>query len=142
MTHLNYYIQAIYRCGAQFRGEKMTPYGLKPFHTSYIRHICRNPGISQEGLAQRIFVNKSNVARQVSFLEEKGYIRREPSPDDKRIMQLYPTEQALALFDPIGDILKEWDGILTQDLTEEEIETVSRVLIKMKHRAAQWVEGK
>ena len=35
------------------------------------------PGISQKLLGQLIFVNKSNVARQLAVLEEKGYVRRQ-----------------------------------------------------------------
>ena len=41
-------------------------------HHTYILNVCRNPGISQEALSQLIFVNKSNVARQLAVLEEKG----------------------------------------------------------------------
>lgn len=139
MSKLNDHILAITRCSAQFRSEKMAAYGLKACHTSYLMNICASPGISQDQLAQTIYINKSNVARQAAILEEQGYITRQPSATDKRVMELYPTDKALALLPDIKAILKQWDDMLTNDLTVEEVETVNRVLEKMKEKAGTWM---
>lgn len=141
MSQLNGKILAIARCDTQYRSEKMANYGLKSCHTSYLVHICSHPGISQDKLAQMIFINKSNVARQVAFLEENGYVRREPSQEDRRVIQLYPTQKAWDLLPQIRQILADWESCITQDVTQEEMETVTRVLSKMKDRAALWMEG-
>ena len=53
----------IARCGVQYRSDKLAPLGLKSCHASYLTEICENPGISQDKLARRICINKSNVAR-------------------------------------------------------------------------------
>lgn len=142
MSQLNRQMLAIARCNTQYRSEMMAPHGLKACHTSYLMNICANPGISQDQLAQRILINKSNVARQVAVLEEEGYIRREPSSQDRRVMELYPTEKALALLPQIKQILMDWEKYITEDVTEEEVETVTRVLAKMKDKAALWMEGR
>lgn len=142
MSQINRKILAISRCDTQYRSEKMAPYGLKACHTSYLMRICANPGISQDKLAQMIFINKSNVARQVAFLEESGYVRREPSQADRRVMELYPTEKALELLPAVKQILLDWESYITQDVTEEEVEIVTRVLAKMKDQAARWMEGR
>lgn len=142
MSQLNRQMLAIARCNTQYRSEKMAPYGLKACHTSYLMNICANPGISQDQLAQRILINKSNVARQVAVLEEEGYLRREPSSQDRRVMELYPTEKALALLPQVKQILIDWEQYITEDVTAEEVETVTRVLAKMKDKAALWMEGR
>lgn len=139
MSKLNFNILALGRCSTQFRSEKMAAYGLKACHTSYLLNICANPGISQDKLSQLIYFNKSNVARQAAILEEQGFITRRPSATDKRVMELYPTEKALALLPELTAILQEWDAMLTQDLTQEEIETVNCVLDKMKEKAGKWM---
>lgn len=136
---MNYDILATARCSAQFRTERMARFGLKGFHISYILHICACPGISQDRLAQRIFLNKSNVARQAAWLEEEGFITRTPSSTDKRVMELYPTEKAEALLPEIRAILTEWEALLTADLTPQELETAGPLLDKMQRRAAQWM---
>lgn len=141
MSKLTFAMLAISRCNSQFRTEKMAQYGLKACHTSYLLNICNHPGISQDKLAQRIYINKSNVARQAAVLEEAGYITRRPSQADKRVQELYPTEKALALLPQIKAILQEWSQLLTEDLTQEEIETVTAVLIKMRDKAGDWMEN-
>ncbi len=139
MAQLNSNILAIARCSTQFRSERMAEFGLKAFHISYILHICGCPGISQDKLAQRIYINKSNVARQAAYLEETGYITRTPSTTDKRVMELYPTEKATALLPQIEAILLDWNKLLTAELSEEEISTVRRVLEKMQDKAGAWM---
>ena len=131
---------ALSRCGSQFRAEKLAPLGLKACHTSYLTKIAANPGISQDKLAQALFINKSNVARQVAVLEEDGFLIRRPSATDKRVMELYLTEKTEAMMPQIREILLEWEQELTEDLTPEEVETVSRILAKMKEKAAAWIE--
>lgn len=139
MALLNSSILAIARCNTQFRSERMAQFGLKGCHISYILHICGCPGISQDKLAQRIYINKSNVARQAACLEEAGYITRTPSATDKRVLELYPTEKATALLPEVHAILQEWNQMLTSDLPEEDMETVMRVLEKMQDKAGAWM---
>lgn len=140
MTQISRNIMAISRRNGQYRGEKMTPYGLKGIHTSYLCKICKNPGISQDQLAQELCLNKSSVARQASFLEEEGYITRITDAEDKRQLQLHPTEKALALLPQIRELLQSWDAFITADLTEEEVQTLTQLLLKLKQRAVVWQE--
>ena len=135
-------ITEIARCGAQYRTDRLAPMGLKACHASYLTEICDCPGISQEKLAGRICINKSNVARQAAILEEEGFITRTPSPADKRVLQLYPTEKTMNLMHEIRGILKCWEDCIGHDLTEEEKELLSTLLNKMKCRAAAYMEDR
>lgn len=130
----------IARVGTQYKIDNFAAYGLKACHASYLMEICNCPGISQDKLAQRICINKSNVARQAAALEEDGYIRRTPSQTDKRVMELYPTEKAIAVLPEILQILKNWENLLMEDLTQEEIELAGKVLLRMQNKAAQWMD--
>lgn len=135
-------ITEIARCGVQYRADKLAPMGLKSCHASYLTEICDNPGISQDKLARRICINKSNVARQVAVLEEEGFITRTPSEADKRVMELYPTEKTLELIPQISSTLMCWESCITQDLTEEERELLTTLLMKMKARAGWYMEDR
>lgn len=134
-------ITEIARCGAQYRTEVLAPLGLKGCHSSYLLEICAHPGISQDRLAARICINKSNVARQAAYLEENGFLTRTPSPSDKRIMQLYPTQKTLDLLPQISPILSQWEACLTDDISEEEKAVLERVLSRMKEKASSWMEN-
>lgn len=134
-------ITNITRCGAQYRGDALAPMGLKGCHASYLMEICECPGISQDGLARRICINKSNIARQLAVLEEGGFVTRTPSAGDKRVMELYPTEKTLALLPRIREIMDQWEQYLTQDMTPEDAERLSPMLKAMMARATAWVEA-
>ena len=133
-------ITEIARCGAQYKVDTLSPMGLEGWHASYLSEICANPGISQDKLSQRICINKSNVARQAAILEEDGFIIRQPSASDKRVMELYPTEKTLELMPRITQIVDCWEQCMTQDLTEEEVQTVTAILERMKAKASKWME--
>lgn len=135
-------ITELTRCGAQYRLDQLSPMGLKACHASYLTEICDCPGISQDGLARRICINKSNVARQAAVLEEEGFITRTPSPADKRVMELYPTQKALDLLPQIQSILTCWEECITRDLSEEEKDQISVLLARMKIRAAAYMEDR
>ena len=135
-------ITEISRCGVQYRSDKLAPLGLKSCHASYLTEICENPGISQDKLARRICINKSNVARQAAILEEDGFVIRTPSVQDKRIMQLYPTQKTLDLLPDIAPILSQWEACLTSDVSEEERAVLERVLARMKDKASEWMANR
>ena len=135
-------ITEISRCGVQYRSDKLAPLGLKSCHASYLTEICENPGISQDKLARRICINKSNVARQVAVLEEEGFITRAPSEADKRVMELYPTQKTLELMPQINSTLMCWEACITQDLTDGERALISELLVKMKNRASLYMEDR
>ena len=141
MTQLIRDITEITRAGAEYKASRLSAYCLKGCHASYLSEICANPGISQDKLAQRICINKSNVARQAAFLEEEGFIRRTPSSTDKRIMELYPTEKTLELMPEITEILNKWEDFLLADLSETEVEQVHSVLQRMRDKASGWMEA-
>lgn len=132
----------IARISVQYRGDQLAPMGLKSCHASYLTEICAKPGISQDGLARIICLNKSNVARQAAILEEDGFIIRKPSAADKRVVELYPTEKTLELMPQISQVLKSWETRIADSLTEEERQILSDLLAKMKDRATEYMEDR
>ena len=140
MPDLMHHITEIARCAALFRQEELTPLGLKSCHSSYLAVICTSPGITQDQLARRIFINKSNVARQLAILEEDGYAERRQAPDDKRAIQVFPTQKAHDAMPEIIRIFRVWESFVAQDLSEEERKSLAAMLEKMKSRSADWME--
>ena len=130
----------ITRCGALFRNQRMEPMGLNARQASSLFAICKEPGISQDQLSRRVVLNKSNITRQLTFLEERGLVSRVTSQKDKRVLQLYPTEKALEILPQIREIYRNWRVHLLQDLSEEERECLVTMLEKMKARSADWME--
>ena len=133
-------ITEIARCGAQYKADRLVPLGLKGCHASYLMEICAHPGISQDQLAKRICINKSNVARQAASLEEEGFLTRLPSPTDKRIMELHPTQKTLDLLPEISTVLKGWEALITDGVTAEELDQLAALVAKMKTHASDYMD--
>ena len=85
-----------------------------------------------------LFIDKSNVTRQMAALEEAGLVTRCPDEEDRRQVRVFPTEKALALLPEIRAGFREWREYLQEGLTEEELELFCGVMDKVTRRAAAW----
>lgn len=128
-------INRTHRCSKRYYNEKLNADGITGNQQIYIFQICRHPGISQEQLSQRIAVNKSNVTRQLCALEQNGFIRRQPSPEDKRVLQVFPTERAEALYPKVLDIMRLWNSLLLEDFSEDEKSLLLSMMQRVQEKA-------
>ena len=140
MPSLMRYINVISRCGAVWRGDKLKGTDIGASHTSYIMTVCRNPGISQDKLAKRIYINKSNVTRNLAYLESCGYVERRQKDTDKRVTEVYPTEKAMEILPTVQNMLREWNNYLTEDFSEEEMEMFMSMLSRLAGKAADYAK--
>ena len=140
MDTLMKYVNRISRCAILYRSGKLENEGLNGYQHSYIMKICQNPGISQEQLAKIIYINKSNVTRQLALLEQNGFITRVPGEKDKRVMRVFPTQRALDLYPKVKSLALEWNEYLTADLTQEERGLLFSMLEQIMEKAMRRVE--
>ena len=123
-------LNIISRCGAIYR-EKVSSENLPGIYHSYIFAICNNPGFSQDKLAKHLCINKSSVTRHLAFLEKNGYIKREPCQKDKRELLVFPTEKMLTMKTEASNISKTWNKLVTEGISDAELELFQRVMEKM-----------
>lgn len=140
MPSISRYINVISRCGNMYRNERLKDTDLGTAHHTYLFTICRNPGISQERLARMIYINKSNVTRNLAVLEKNGYIERRPSEQDKRVMLVYPTQKAEDTLPKLRQIMRDWNDLVAADLTEDELEQLRDILSRIAARATGYAD--
>lgn len=133
-------MNVISRCGGLYRTEKLPNTELGACHHSFVLCICNHPGMSQEQIARHLCLNKSTVARSLSHLEKYGYVTRAVSDTDKRVTQVFPTEKMLESFPKVRAITREWNELLSQDLSEEEMTLFWDILNRMEARAKELTE--
>ena len=126
--------QAVYRHG------RISAEDLQSSQYSFVLTICREPGRSQEELARELCVNKSTVARNINYLEEQGYVSRIPLPHDRRQFSVYPTEKAMEILPEIRTASAEWMTLLSEGISQEELETFNAVLKRMQDKAREIIE--
>lgn len=130
----------ISRSQAVYRHSKVSAEDLQSSQYAFILAICREPGRSQEDLARELCVNKSTVARNVNYLEEKGYVTRNPLPQDKRQFSVFPTEKALGVLPEIKAASAQWMQLLSQGISQTELDTFDSVLMRMQEKAREIIE--
>ena len=131
----------ISRSQAVFRQSKISADDLHSSHYSFTLAICSKPGRSQEDLARELCLNKSTVARAINCLEEKGYIKRQALPNDKRQFSVYPTDKMLTVLPEIKEASREWMTLLSEGIDEKELEIFHSVLDRMQTRAREILEA-
>ena len=134
------YINIISRCAAIWRSDKLEGTELGEQHHSYIFVVCRRPGISQDAIARRLFLNKSNVTRSLAYLEEHGFVTRERDPEDRRQTLVYPTEKALDVLPQVREMIRGWNSYITEGFTEEEMEMYVAMTERIAARAADYAK--
>lgn len=134
-------INLVSRSAEVFREERLKDCGIRGCQSKYMLVIAQNPGVSQEDISRMLFVNKSNVARQIGFLETAGFVKKVGNDKDRRAVHLYPTEKLLGALPRVKEVLAEWRALVTEGFTEEEKAELARLSEKMVENARKFMEG-
>ena len=133
-------INLISHCGSAYRAEGLAGSGLSHAHYFYILALCNNPGISQEQLARRLYLNKSSVTRAIAALEENGFVQRRPCEEDKRVTRVYPTDKATEILPEVRRIARAWNDFLLSELEENERQQFLTTLDKITKKAQSYID--
>ena len=109
----------------------LDPLGLEVAHYDVLANVARDEGLSQQVLARRLLVAKSNVSALLSVLERKGLIERiKPAADARvRLVSLTPDGRAITL--QAMKIHARIVQAIMAAITPEEREIVQRAMIKI-----------
>lgn len=111
---------------------KLAPLNIAPEQNLILLLLWEKDGLSQNEIAKRLDKDKTNIARMLSNLEKKGFIKRHTSATDARSFNVYLTEQGIKLGDQVFPITEEFNRIVCSGITNEELQSVREVLLKMR----------
>ena len=80
---------------------------------------------------------KQTVLQVYSALEEKGYVVRNPNPQDSRSYLFTLTPRAVAFKPALVDILKQWNNSLLRGISDEEAAVTAKVMAQMAQSAIE-----
>jgi len=107
-------------------------YGMTRAQGVILGRLSRQPGMTQNEMAELCEVEPITVGRLVDRLEARGLLERRLDPADRRIRRLHLLPPAEPLLAEIQDYKKKLFDDLTDGLDEATIETVTRALLHMK----------
>ena len=89
-----------------------------------LMNLYYNEGINQEDVSSMLFIDKAAIARSIKSLEEKGFITRKVTIEDRRSKKLFLTDMTKKNEEYFHLILERWEYYTTGEM---DIETKDRV---------------
>lgn len=121
----------IYRNTLEYTNEVFKKYSLGSGTYPYLMILYNKEGISQNQISKELAVDKALSARVIKKLIDLGYVRKETNSKDSRAYCLYLTDKAKLIIPFMKEELAKWNGIMTQNLTEEEKDDITDLLSKV-----------
>jgi DNA-binding MarR family transcriptional regulator len=92
-----HHIRRLHQIAVAIFLQECEPLGLTPVQYAALQAVANQPGLDQRTLARSIGLDTSTLAGVVDRLEARGLLRRNASPDDRRVRLLTPTPDGHAL---------------------------------------------
>lgn len=111
------------RTARQIINENLHPLNLSSAEGNILLHLwTQGQEMGQEQLVEQLDVSKPAVSRALNSLEKKGYVTRQPDPDDKRAHRVLLTEKALEVGPTIEQIYNHIYTLAMQGISQEEFD--------------------
>jgi DNA-binding MarR family transcriptional regulator len=107
---------------------RLAPLGLDPRHVMLLRRLAGAEGRSQQALGEALQIPPSRMVALVDALEQRGVLKRRPSPNDRRVRTLHLTQSGRRLLGRIMEISLEHEQQLCSGLQPAEREQLITLL--------------
>lgn len=112
--------------------EALAPFNLTTAQFDILSHLSRNPGLSQQALAERLLVTKGNICGLIDRLEIAGLVERRDTPQDRRSYQLFLTPNGEKLFMQAAPVLEQELTVIFSELSGDELASLSALLYRLE----------
>lgn len=114
---------------------------LTKLHYIILKKVSQNEGINQNDLAFFTNRNKSSLTRVINTLENKSFVTRKPSKEDKRVNRLYITEEGESILQKAKPMFLQFTGMIESGLSKEEVESTIEILKRIQENVSGHAEG-
>ena len=103
--------------------------------TAYALERAKRAGIPAAVVVRKGATQEAFEEKLSALLEENGFIVRRRSENDRRLLQVYPTEKMEQALPVVRACFRSWRDSLTEGMSEEEINTLEQLLARLAERA-------
>lgn len=135
------YVSILYRFSQIHMAKRLRPFGLGAGHYPLLLAVMRKPGIRQDGLAERLAMDKGTIAKAIRHLQKEGLLYRRIDLIDRRAYRLFATRKGKRLSLTLEAFLLEWQSLLYASLTGKERREAYRLTVAMAANAKQHVRA-
>jgi len=109
----------------------LQPLDIKPPHLDILVNLFRTPGISQQDLADKLLVGRSNLSMLLPQLEKRGLIVRRGDARDRRILRLELTPEGVSLTEEAIIIQSALIDRTMKTASAQECDLVGEVMLRI-----------
>ncbi|WP_291627690.1 MarR family winged helix-turn-helix transcriptional regulator [Clostridium sp.] len=132
--------EVIVRYWRNFTEKRLREFDLTFGEQIIIIFLSKNENVNQESISKRYMIDKGMVAKTLTRLEDKGFIKREQNPNNKRENIISLTEKSVYIMKYINAIFDDWNKILYGEMSKEDIDCVKRLTDKMAENVAKYLD--
>ena len=114
--------------------EVLQSYGVNMYQAMsliYIAWYSRTESVNQRSIEKYLYLSNPGVSKIISFLENSGYVRRDPDPKDARSYLLSATESGQEFATVLNQAILESDDRIMAPLSAAERKTMMNLLAKI-----------
>ncbi|WP_291779571.1 MarR family transcriptional regulator [Cecembia sp.] len=93
-----------------------------------MKNLSENELLSQSELAHLVFKDQPTLTRIIDILNKKGYVERNPHPQDRRSFQLILTEEGISKVKELKPQISSIREKAWENLNEKDFEEFKRIL--------------
>jgi MarR family transcriptional regulator for hemolysin len=106
--------------------------GLTTARGRVLFFLSKHPqGVNQADVTEYLHVEHPTAVRILDGLEGLGYVKRLPSPNDRRAKIIALTDTGKPLAEKVVGMTKTLNDVVMQDVDPEELECARKVLTKL-----------
>jgi MarR family transcriptional regulator, organic hydroperoxide resistance regulator len=103
--------------------------------------LSEHEGVSQQEIAQRLYVTKGNVSGLIDRLEAQGYVERRALPNDRRSYALHLTKEGRRLAEAGLAMQSRLIAATLGQLPRQDIEALDRTLVAWRDTVRDLPKG-
>ncbi|MCG7287795.1 MarR family winged helix-turn-helix transcriptional regulator [Cellulomonas sp. ACRRI] len=133
---LSYAIFRLARLHKALAGRLLRDAGLRPGQELVLMTLWQNGPQRQVDLVRTLDSDAPTMARSIARLANIGLVRREPSPTDRRVVIVHPTEAALDLRQKVTEAWDELERATVGELTPTRVQEMLDALSDLEANLA------
>jgi MarR family transcriptional regulator, organic hydroperoxide resistance regulator len=113
-------------------GERLRQIGVSIPQCDVLTTLSEREGVSQQQLAERLYVTKGNISGLLDRLEGAGFVERRAAAADRRQYSIYLTDGGRAMAEKAIAVQHRWIASTLGRLSEADLEAFEGHLLALR----------
>lgn len=124
----------------EFARLKLDALGLYRGQPRMLYILAKEDGLTKKDLANRFDVKAPTITKMVERLEKNGFVFTQKDENDRRITRVFISEKGRDVQAQLVEFFNESKEVYFKDMTNDDIETLHRLLTKITDNVSANIE--